>query len=65
MTGWKRQGQHNDKMQCGILKQKEDFIKTKHPTNKTTQLGTLSEVCSLANKNHLEQVMPSFNDQPS
>lgn len=65
MTGWKRQGQHNDKMQCGILKQKEDFIKTKNPTNKTTQLENLSEVCSLANKNHLEQVMPSFNDQPS
>lgn len=35
-------------------------------TNKQTKkLGNLSEICSVANKNHLEQVRPSSNDQSS
>ena len=35
ITGWKRQGQHNDKMQCGIPKQKETLLKqTRNPTHK-------------------------------
>lgn len=49
-----------------IPKQKEDFIKTnKKPNTEKTKLGDLSKVCSLANKSHLEQVRPSFNDQSS